>query len=184
MARPRAIARPRRQCASCLAGCDLARLWSGLLRCGTVGWPRGPTGPSRARRRVSLLRARRVARGALPWTTGTSSQPPVAPFYTAAVAHFTPPLTTEQCHQHVERSRRPAKGAGVVRKAFCFQWVLDSPHLGVDGLRPTLAPAGSRSHDGEPRGTLAGYRRYSALAPRRDMMRMPVRPLVTGGFRS
>ncbi len=25
----------------------------------------------------------------------------------------------------------------------------------------------------EPRGTPAGYRRYSALAPRRDMMRMP-----------
>ena len=46
----------------------------------------GPTGPSRARgRRVSLLRARRVARGALPWTAGTSSQPPVAPLYTAAV---------------------------------------------------------------------------------------------------
>ena len=46
MARPRAIARPRRQCASCLAGCDLARLRSGLLRCGTVGWPhRSRPGP-------------------------------------------------------------------------------------------------------------------------------------------
>ena len=46
VARPRAIARPRRQCASCLAGCDLARLWSGLLRCGTVGWPhRSRPGP-------------------------------------------------------------------------------------------------------------------------------------------
>ena len=28
------------------------------------------------------------ARGALPWTTGTSPQPPVAPLYTAAVAPF------------------------------------------------------------------------------------------------
>ena len=35
---------------------------------------------ARARRRVSLLRARRVARGALPWTTGTSPQPPSGPF--------------------------------------------------------------------------------------------------------
>ena len=30
--------------------------------------------------RVRLLRARRVARGALPWTTGTSPQPPSGPF--------------------------------------------------------------------------------------------------------
>ncbi len=35
---------------------------------------------TRARRRVGLLRARRVARGALPWTTGTSPQPPSGPF--------------------------------------------------------------------------------------------------------
>ena len=46
VARPRAIARPRRQCASCLAGCDLARPWPGLLRCGTGGWPhRSRSGP-------------------------------------------------------------------------------------------------------------------------------------------
>ncbi len=34
-----------------------------------------PCEAGRGRRRVSLLRARRVARGALPWTSGTSSSP-------------------------------------------------------------------------------------------------------------
>ena len=34
------------------------------------------------------VEARRVARGALPWTTGTSPQPPVVPLYTAAVVLF------------------------------------------------------------------------------------------------
>ena len=39
--------------------------------------------------RVRLLRARRVARGALPWTTGTSPQPRQAvPSYTAEVVPF------------------------------------------------------------------------------------------------
>ena len=48
----------------------------------TSGTNRGGRSPARAAA-SACLRARRVARGALPWTTGTSSQPPVAPFYSA-----------------------------------------------------------------------------------------------------
>ena len=59
MARPRAIARPRRQCASCLVGCDLARPWPGLLRCGTGG------GPHRSRR-VLKQATIRIDHGAAP----------------------------------------------------------------------------------------------------------------------
>ena len=40
--------------------------------------PRVP--PARAPPRVSLLRARRIARGALPWTTGTSLPQPSGPY--------------------------------------------------------------------------------------------------------
>ena len=54
----------------------------------------GPQVPPARAARVSLLRARRVARGALPWTTGTSPQPPSGPFlHRRGGPFFAPPLT-------------------------------------------------------------------------------------------
>ena len=50
----------------------------------------------RARRRVGLLRARRVAPGALPWTRGQARSRQVVPSYTATVVPFCSAIDTQE----------------------------------------------------------------------------------------
>ena len=62
--------------------------------------PVGPQVPSRARRRVGLLRARRVAPGALPWTRGQARSRQVVPSYTATVVPFCSAIDIERSFAH------------------------------------------------------------------------------------
>ena len=97
----------------------------------------GPQGPPTRAAASAHGKARRAARGSLPWTTGTSLKHRVAHFYTAPWPLFAPPLTI------LEKLRRRS----YLNCAYMGPIPRVAEETGVAGIRRKLDPTSIHVED-------------------------------------